>query len=132
MRKTQMLSVVLPLVLGGCQTWGPTWSEVTGARYATGEIHQFRRPAIIENIDSQSAFPTMPIKIDPGVRRLVLSAPAPGWAGGSDLHVMRLDAAPCKRYYVNAQFRNQVEREWAPVIDFVEDIAGCKIVVAKN
>ena len=132
MRKTLMLSVVLPLVLCGCQTWGPTWSEVTGARYPSGEIHLFRRPAIIENVDSQSAFPAMPIKIDPGMRRLVLSAPAPGWPGGSELHVMMLDATPCKRYYINAQFRNQVEREWAPVIDFVEDIAGCKIVTAKS
>ena len=132
MRKTLMLSVVLPLVLGGCQTWGPTWSEVTGARFPSGEINQYRRPAIIENVDTQSAFPTMPIKIDPGPHRLVLSAPTPGWAGGSNLQVMMLDAAPCKRYYVNAQFKDQVQPDWKPVLDYVEDIAGCKIVTAKN
>ncbi len=127
MNKTLTLALALPLVLGGCQTWGPTWSEVTGARFPSGEINQFRRPANIENIDGRSAFPANPIRIEPGMRRLVLSAPAPGWPGGSDLQVMMLDAAPCQRYYVNAQFRNQVEREWTPVIDFVEPIAGCRI-----
>jgi hypothetical protein len=128
MRRTILLaSVVLPLV-AGCQTWGPTWSELTGARYPTGQVNEFRRPAIIEHIDNQGSFVSNPIKMDPGQRRLVLAAPVPGWTGGSDLKVFMLDAAPCKRYYVNAQFKNNVEREWWPVIDYVEDIAGCKIV----
>jgi hypothetical protein len=127
MDKTLPSAVALTILLGGCQTWGPTWSEVTGARYATGEIHMYRRPAIIENVDAQGAFVTMPIKIDPGKHRLVLSAPTPGWPGGSNLQVMMLDALPCKRYYINAQFRNDVERDWTPVLDYVEDIAGCKV-----
>ena len=42
-----------------------------------------------------------------------------------------LDAAPCKRYYINAQFANNVQPEWTPVIDYVDDIAGCTIVAKK-
>ena len=37
MRKLLLLS--LPVVLAGCQTWGPTWSEVTGVRYTTPDGH---------------------------------------------------------------------------------------------
>jgi hypothetical protein len=116
MRNALLLALSLPVVLPGCQTWGPTWSEVSGARYPTGEIHQYRRPAVIERVDDQGAFAQYPIKIDPGTHRIVL-----------ELKVLMLDAAPCKRYYLNAQFLNNIQPEWTPVIDYVEEIAGCKI-----
>jgi hypothetical protein len=132
MHKTVPALVACVVALGGCQTWGPTWSEITGARYPTGQIHQYRRPATIENIDGRGSFPSMPIKIEPGMRRVVLSAPTPGWPGGGDLQVMMLDVEPCKRYYLNAQFRNPVDRDWTAVIDFVEPIAGCRIVEEKK
>ena len=132
MRKTLFVSMLLLLLpLGGCQTWGPTWSEITGARYPSGQINQYRRPAIIEHIDDQGSWVSDPIKVAPGTHRIVVQGPTPR-PGGGNLKVFMLDMEPCKRYYVNAQFRNQVEREWTPVIDYVEDIAGCKIVVAKN
>ena len=129
MRKTMLLGISLTLTLTGCQTWGPTWSEVTGARWNTTIVN--RRPAIIERVDDQGAFATYPVKIEPGNRRLVLSAPAPGWTGGSQLRVMMLDAEPCKRYYVNAQFENPLEPSFMPIIDYVEGIAGCTIVAKK-
>jgi hypothetical protein len=128
MRKSPLLLLCLPFLIAGCQTWGPTWSELTGARFPSGEINQFRRPAIIERVDNQGSFAQFPVKIEPGMRRLVLGAPAPGWAGGPDLKVFMLDAAPCKRYYLNAQFENNISPQWTPVIDWVEDIAGCTIV----
>jgi len=131
MRKTLLLALSLPVLISGCQSWGPTWSELSGQRYPTGEINQFRRPAIIENVDNQGAFPSYPIKIEPGQRRIVLSADAPGWPGGPGLEVMNLDAAPCKRYYLNAQFQNNISPQWTPVIDWAEDIAGCKIDAKK-
>jgi hypothetical protein len=128
MRKKLLPALVALPLLAGCQTWGPTWSEVTGARYANGTINEYRRPAVIERVDDQGAFVSNPIKIEPGPRRLVLGAPTPGWPGGNDLKVYMLDAAPCKRYYINAQFKNNVEIDWEPVLDYAEDIVGCKIV----
>jgi len=128
MRKTLLPALVALPLLAGCQTWGPTWSELTGARYATGTINEYRRPAVIERVDDQGAFVSNPIKIEPGSRRLVLGAPTPGWPGGNDLKVYLLDAAPCKRYYINAQFKNNVEIDWEPVLDYAEDIVGCTIV----
>jgi hypothetical protein len=125
MRKGLILGLLLSAALSGCQTWGPTWSEVTGDRYVGGIL--YRRPAIIEHIDDQGAFVSNPIRIEPGMRRVELSAPVPRWPGGSDLKVMMLDAEPCKLYYINAQFKNNVSLDWTPVIDYVVTIPGCKV-----
>jgi len=125
MRKGLILVLFVPLALPGCQTWGPTWSEITGDRYVGGIL--FRRPAIIEHIDDQGAFISNPIKIEPGMRRIELGAPVPRWPGGSDLKVMMLDVQPCKLYYINAQFENNVSLNWTPVIDYVETIPGCRV-----
>jgi len=125
MRKGLILALFLPLVLPGCKSWGPTWSEITGERYNYGIL--FRRPAIIEHIDDRGAFSTDPIPVEPGMRRIVLSAPIPNWPGGSDLKEMMLDVEPCKLYYLNAQFENNVSVNWTPVIDHVEKVPGCTV-----
>jgi hypothetical protein len=121
------LLAVISLLLGGCQTWGPTWSEITGARYPSGAIHQYRRPAIIEHIDDQGSWASDPIKVEPGKHRIVVQGPTPR-PGGGNLEVFMLDVEPCKRYYINTQFRNNVDVDFQPVIDYVEAIAGCTIV----
>ena len=133
MRKLMVLAVpalLAPMFLTSCQSWGPTWSELTGARYNVTIPN--RRPAIIDRVDDRGAFPNPNlIKIEPGEHRLVVQGPAPGWAGGPPLHVMMLDAAPCKRYYINAQFQDTITQAWIPVVDFVEPIGDCKVPAAK-
>jgi hypothetical protein len=124
MRKTILL--IVPLLLGGCQTWGPTWSELSGKRITKVEMN--RLPVIIERVDDQGAFASHPIKIEPGKRELVLQGPTPARPGGSVLLPYTLVAEPCKRYYINAQFENPITNSWTPVIDYVEEIAGCKVV----
>jgi len=130
MRKMKQL-LLAPALLGatllpGCQTWGPTWSELTGQRYNVTIMN--RRPASINMVDNQGAFvdPNL-VRVEPGKHRIVLQAVAPGWPGGPDLEVMNLDVEPCKRYYLNAQFENTITPNWTPVVDFVEPIAGCTV-----
>jgi hypothetical protein len=127
MRKAICLTVAVLCSGSGCQTWGPTWSEISGARYNVTIMN--RRPAVIEQIDGYSSYATYPIKIEPGHHELVVGGPAPGWPG-PNLVNLSLDAAPCKRYYINAQFNSPIQQEFQPVIDYVEDIAGCKVTVA--
>jgi hypothetical protein len=40
---------------------------------------------------------------------------------------MQLDIAPCKRYYLNAQFASGGGVDWTPVVDYVETVPGCKV-----
>ena len=134
MRKSYWMlipAIASPLLLDGCQTWGPTWSEITGQRYNVTISN--RRPAIIDMVDNQGSFPDPRlIRVTPGEHRLVVQGPAPGWPGGPPLHVMMLNAEPCKRYYVNAQFDSTIGTQWTPVIDYVEPIAGCQVTPAKS
>jgi hypothetical protein len=123
LRKTLLLTV--PLLLAGCQTWGPTWSEVSGYRYTKVDLN--RLPAVIEQIDGSGAFASQPIKIEPGRHVLILQGPTPRRPGGALLQEYVLVAEPCKRYYINAQFENPVENKWWPVIDYVQDLAGCTV-----
>jgi hypothetical protein len=125
MRNT--LFALAALALTGCQTWGPTWSEVTGTMYTRPTTTMYLKPAIIEQIDGSGAFVSNPIKITPGTHQMVLQGPAPARPGGSLLKEYTLVAEPCKRYYINAQFENPVENKWTPVVDAVIDIAGCTV-----
>ena len=123
-------ALLAPTLLTSCQTWGPTWSEITGARYNVTIVN--RRPAIIDRVDDQGAFPNPNlIKVTPGEHRLVVQGPAPGWPGGPPLQVMMLNVEPCKRYYINAQFQSTIQQEWTPVVDYVEPIGDCLVPGAK-
>jgi len=119
MRKSLL---VVPLLVAGCQTWGPTWSEVSGASYYHRAIAD-RQPAIIASIDGAGVL-TPPFKVDPGEHEVGVQSPPHDRFHGS-MKTMHLAMAPCKRYYVNAQFAGRVGPEWEPVVDYVEDVAGC-------
>ncbi|MGH8714142.1 MAG: hypothetical protein ACREYB_09060, partial [Casimicrobiaceae bacterium] len=105
----------------GLQKWGPIWSEVTGSRYHRAILN--RRPAIIKSVDGRDYVDRI-VKIEPGKREITVQSPNRKGFRGSDAK-MQLDIAPCKRYYLNAQFASGVGVEWKPVVDYVEPIAGC-------
>ena len=119
-----VLAASLAVMLAGCATYGPTWSEISGDRYNRTILN--RRPAVIEKVDGYSSYAHYPIKVDPGAHDIELQGPAPGWPGGAPLHTIRLTLEPCKRYYLNAQFDNPVKPTWEPVVDYVEPISGCR------
>lgn len=126
MKYRALLIAPLALLAAGCQTWGPTWSEVSGARqYNLAMLN--RQPAVIEKIDGNSSFPTRPIKIEPGRHVIevqgVARRPRPG---GGELKTITLDVAPCKLYYINAQYNNSVDVDFEPVIDYVDNVPGCR------
>jgi hypothetical protein len=124
MRSIRWIPVVASLVVAGCQTWGPTWSELSGDRCT--RIDPDRRPAILERVGDESIGTVTPYKVAPGTYRVKVLSPPWRRFSGSEKEFM-LDIEPCKRYYINAQFDNRVAPDWTPVIDYVETIAGCKI-----
>ena len=107
LRKTLLLTV--PLLLAGCQTWGPTWSEVSGYRYTKVDLN--RLPAVIEQIDGSGAFASQPIKIEPGRHVLILQGPTPRRPGGALLQEYVLVAEPCNDFIVDVDTFPPRERE---------------------
>jgi hypothetical protein len=121
--RTIGVAALLVLGLASCQTWGPTWSEVTGVRYNRAIADRW--PARIVAVGDTSVF-TLPYKVAPGTYPVEVESPRHGGFAGT-LQTMTLNVEPCKRYYINAQFRDPVEPEWTPVVDYVEAIAGCRV-----
>jgi len=124
-----MMAIFSGLLLVGCQTWGPTWSEISGERYYNLTTLN-RRAAIIERVDEQGAFAQYPIKIAPGAHQVTIQGPVLR-PGGGYLKSFTLDAKPCKRYYINTQFKSRIELDFEPVVDYVDDIAGCVVASSK-
>jgi hypothetical protein len=116
------------LLLGACQTWGPTWSEATGRRYSAPELTT--GPVTINLVDGSNPgnSPGQPIKMTPGKHTLTLQVtPPPSVVGLVDLEKILLDAAPCKRYYINGRFATSTGTQWKPFIDHEEPISGCQV-----
>ena len=51
MKTMRWIPMVATLLVAGCQTWGPTWSELTGDRYTT--VDPDRRAAILERVGNE-------------------------------------------------------------------------------
>jgi len=118
-----LATAIIALAVTGCQTWGPTWSEVTGVRYNRAIADRW--PAHIVAVGSDAVF-SVPYKVAPGTYTLAVESPRhSGFAG--TIQEMRLNIEPCKRYYINAQFQDPVRPERTPVVDEVEPIVGCRV-----
>ena len=126
MRMQVLATAVVALAATGCQTWGPTWSEVTGIRY--NRTIADRWSARVVAVGSESVF-SVPYKVAPGTYTLAVESPRhSGFAG--TIQEMRLTIEPCKRYYINEQYENFIQPKYTPVVDYVEGIAGCTVAVA--
>ena len=123
MRAQWIGMAALAVLASGCQTWGPTWSELSGDRY-TAAVPD-RRPAILIKVGDQSIGSVLPYRVAPGTYRLVVQSPVHNRFRGSEQD-MTLTIEPCKRYYINAQFDNPTTPNWHPVVDYVQPIAGCR------
>jgi hypothetical protein len=118
------LVIAVALAVAGCQTWGPTWSELSGDRYTSAIAD--RRPAILISAGDESIGSTVPYKLAPGTYDVrVQSLRHDGFRGS--IETLRLNVEPCKRYYINAQFADPVRPDWKPVVDYVDTIPGCTV-----
>jgi hypothetical protein len=119
--------VLAMLLLGSCQTWGPTWSEVTGTHYTAPSLNV--GPVSINQVDGSNPgnAPGQPIKVTPGRHTLVLQVAAPPSVMGLvHMEETTLEMAPCKRYYVNGRFAASTSTDWKPFVDYVEQISDCQ------
>ena len=123
MRIRTVAVATLLFSFAGCQTWGPTWSEITGARYNVTIADRW--PARIVAVGSDAVL-TTPYKVAPGTYRIGVESPRHDGFPGSTQE-MTLNVEPCKRYYIHAQFAAPTGPDWKPVVDYAESIAGCRV-----
>jgi len=122
MRKVGLAATTI--AIAGCQTWGPTWSELSGDRYTAVAVD--RRPAILISVGSESIGSVVPYRVAPGQYDVVVESPRHNQFRGSE-KTIRLTIEPCRRYYINAQFEDPVRPDWTPVVDYVDTIPGCTV-----
>lgn len=102
---------------------GNIWSEITGERFSHSSLN--RSGTLIKMIDGYPTIDRKP-RMKPGPHILVVQWIPKKGLRTSD-RTLRLDMKPCKRYYVNAQFSSPGSALWQPIVDKVEDIAGCNL-----
>jgi hypothetical protein len=115
--------LIVPSVAAGAERWGPTWSEVTGNLWSRAQMN--RAAVTVKQVDGKHETRRI-VKVDPGRHEVVVASPMRKGFSGSDAK-FAIDFVPCKRYYVNAQFKGGTGSDWEPVLAEVEDIAGCKV-----
>jgi hypothetical protein len=129
MKRLSGCAALLLLVVVGCQTWGPTWSELIGVRY--GDITSLTDGAVVvSTVDglSPNTAPREAIKVTPGMHKLVLSAVPPGSVVGMiNMEATEVDFKPCTRYYINSRFAASTSTAWRPFIEREESIPGCRL-----
>jgi hypothetical protein len=118
-----LVPAALALDAGAIEKWGPTWSEVTGNLWSRVQMN--RTAAIIPQVDGKQQTNRV-VKLEPGKRTIVVRPPMRKGLTGSDVTIA-LDVAPCRRYYINAQFESGTGVDWQPVVARVEPIPGCKL-----
>ena len=119
-----LVSLVCSLLVASCQTVGPTWSELTGVRYHPAVVD--RQGLMIVRVDGESTPIRIPIKIPPGQHEITVESLPHGHFRAGYQESLKLDVQPCRRYYINAQYRDPVQPRYTPVVDEVEPIAGCR------
>ena len=119
-----MLVLAAAALVAGCQTIGPTWSELSGARYHPAVLN--RQAVIVAKVDGASTPLHRKIQIPPGRHEIVVESLPHGFFQGGYQETLVLDVAPCKRYYINGQYRNRVGPRYEAVVDEVEHISGCR------
>ncbi len=114
----------LPL-LGGCAT-SDTFSQLTGQRWSRTELNTF--DVIIISVDGTSYIerPGAPVRVQPGVREVVVQGPAAGFRFGEQ-RTLKLDVQPCTRYFLEAKTQNSLSRDFEPRVNYTEPIAGCGV-----
>ncbi len=125
MKAATTAAIACLLALSGAalpQTKGAPWSELTGELYTRTEPN--RAPAIIKQVDGRQDLNKV-VRAEPGKRTVIVQSPARKGMSGSDAR-LELQLEPCKRYFVNAQFKSGVGSDWTPVVAGVDTVPGCK------
>ena len=113
------------VVVGGCASAG---YDKPYAIIESGSVQDVSRqtPVIIERIDGSSPMRGhSPPPVEPG--RRVVEVSSVGRSNAKSLvQTVIVEAEPCVRYRLAAQYDSRLDLEWKPVLQWYEDIGECR------
>jgi hypothetical protein len=109
-------------LLAGCATTD-TFSYLEGRRWHRAEMNTY--DATIISVDGSHYLYQKPVRIDPGLRRIVVQAPPAAGFSYGEQRTIEMNVEPCKRYWFAAVKKSPLSQDFEPKVDYVEDIAGC-------
>jgi hypothetical protein len=113
-------------LLAGCAT-SQTFSQLTGQRWLRAELNTF--DVLVISVDGTSFIerPGAPVRVDPGLREIVVQGPSTAGFRFGEQRTLKLDVQPCTRYFLEARKANSLSQDFEPRVNFSEPIAGCGV-----
>ena len=124
-KQQRIAAVAAALVVGGCASAG---YDKPYAIIESGDVQEVSRqsPVIIERIDGSSPMRGRnPPPVEPG-RRVVEISSVGRSSAKALVQTVIVEAEPCVRYRLAAQYDTRLDLEWKPVLQYAEDIGECK------
>ena len=120
------VATVLAALLGACATTD-TFSYLQGQRWRKAELNTF--DVTIIRVDDRDYIQRgdTPIRIDPGLRRIVVQGPPTAGFLFGEQRTLTLDVKPCTRYWLEAKKHNSLSQDFEPRVNYEEPIAGCGV-----
>ena len=119
------------IALAGCAT-SATFSYIQGERWLKAELNTFDVQVIrVDDKDYVQHGYNQPIRIDPGMHRIVVQGPAVAGFRYGEQRTLNLDVKPCTRYWLEAKKQNALSQDFEPRVNYAEPIAGCGTGAAK-
>ncbi len=111
-------------LLAGCAT-SDTFSYIQGQRWLKSELNTFDVQVIRVDDKDYIQHGYEPIRIDPGVHKIVVQGPPTAGFRFGEQRTLTLDVKPCTRYWLEAKKDNSLSQYFEPRVNYSEPIAGC-------
>lgn len=129
MLRSLSVAVWLAVLLAGCAT-ADTFSYIQGQRWSKAELNTF--DVTIIRVDGEDTIQrgTTPIRIDPGLHRIVVQGPPAAGFRFGEQRTLTLEVKPCTRYWLEAKKHNSLSQDFEPRVNYQEPIPGCGAAIA--
>lgn len=131
MLRSLSVGASLAALLGACATTD-TFSYIQGQRWKKAELNTF--DVTIIRVDDKDYIQRgdTPIRIDPGLHRIVVQGPPAAGFRFGEQRTLTLDVKPCTRYWLEAKKDNALSQDFEPRVNYEEPIPGCGASIAKK
>ncbi len=131
MPRSWFVAASLAVLAAGCATTD-TFSYIQGQRWKKAELNTF--DVTIIRVDDQDYIQRgdAPIRIEPGLHRIVVQGPPTAGFRFGEQRTLTLDVKPCTRYWLEAKKDNALSQDFVPRVNYEEPIPGCGAAIARK